>query len=91
MKIHLTGRLICANDTEASIVRDHLDDHIRLTRDEPGCERFDIAVTDDPLIFQVDETFTSRADFETHQARTKASAWDISTSGIQRDFQIKEG
>ena len=90
MKIHLTGRLICADEAEARIVRDHIDEHIRLTREEPGCERFDVAQTDDPLVFQIDETFTSRADFEAHQERAKSSTWGTVSAGIRRDFQVTE-
>ena len=40
--ITLSGRLICANAIEADLVASLLPDHIRLTRDEPGCLSFEV-------------------------------------------------
>jgi quinol monooxygenase YgiN len=88
MTVTLTGRLICATSAEAACVRAHLPEHIRLTRSEPGCLRFDVVATDDPLVWQVDETFADRAAFDAHQARAKQSRWAQETAGIRRDFQI---
>ena len=85
MSVTLTGRLICANDTEAALVRAHLPEHLRLTRAEPGCLRFDVTPID-PLTWQVDEEFTDRAAFDAHQTRTRASEWFRQTAGIRRDF-----
>jgi len=50
--VTLTGQLICATPEEAARVRAHLPDHIRLTRAEPGCLRFDAVATDDWLVWQ---------------------------------------
>ncbi|KFE35388.1 hypothetical protein DW2_08162 [Thioclava atlantica] len=36
------------------------------------------------------ERFATRADFEAHQARVKASDWGRATAGIARDYQITE-
>jgi quinol monooxygenase YgiN len=88
MTVTLTGRLICATAAEAARVRAHLPDHIRLTRAEPGCLRFDVVATDDPLVWQVDETFIDQAAFDAHQARTQASRWARETAGIARDFTL---
>jgi quinol monooxygenase YgiN len=88
MTVTLTGRLICGTEAEAARVRAHLPDHIRLTRAEPGCLRFDVVQTDDPLVWQVDETFADRAAFDAHQARTQGSTWAQETAGIARDFHI---
>lgn len=85
--ITLTGRLICASATEADIVREHLPEHIRLTRAEPGCLSFHVTPTDDPLVWQVDEAFADRAAFEAHQTRTRASAWYKATAHLRRDFR----
>lgn len=68
-----------------------LPEHIRLTRLEVGCIRFD--VTADPKRegrFHVAEVFASRADFEAHQNRTKMSDWAQVTQGIARHFTISE-
>jgi quinol monooxygenase YgiN len=86
--ITLTGQLICANATEAGIVREHLPEHVRLTRAEPGCLSFNVLPTADPLVWQVDESFTDLAAFEAHQTRTKASVWHKATAQVKRDFRI---
>ncbi|OWY15452.1 antibiotic biosynthesis monooxygenase [Thioclava sp. F34-6] len=90
MALRLTGRLICANSTEAGIVHAHLPDHIALTHAEPGCEMFEVRQGADPLVFTVSERFTDRAAFEAHQARVQASEWGRATQGIARDYQIEE-
>jgi len=86
--VTLTGRIICATEAEAARVRAHLPEHVRLTRAEEGCLRFDVAETDDPLVWQVDEVFTDRAAFQAHQDRTAGSIWARETEGIRRDFHI---
>ncbi len=86
--ISLSGRLICANATEADLVRQHLPEHLRLTRAEPGCLSFQVSATDDPLIWQVAESFTDKAAFEAHQSRTRASAWHAATAHIRRDYRL---
>lgn len=86
--ISLSGRLICANATEADLVRQHLPEHMRLTRAEPGCLSFQVSATDDPLIWQVAESFTDKAAFEAHQSRTRASAWHAATAHIRRDYRL---
>ena len=89
-RIALTGRLLCRSEAEAAAVRDHLPEHIRLTRAEPGCLSFDVAATDDPLVWSVAELFETRAAFDAHQARTRASAWFAATRGIPRDYVVEE-
>lgn len=91
MTVTLTGRLICTTEAEAGRIRARLADHIRPTRAEPGCLRFDVAETADPLVWQVDETFTDRAAFEAHRARTRTSRRAQETAGIRRDFRITGG
>ena len=85
--IHLSGQLICTNEQEAVIVSRHLPEHIRLSRDEPGCLSFDVNQTTNPLIWQVDESFVDQAAFDAHQIRTRASEWFIETKNIQRQFK----
>ncbi|MFG6516646.1 putative quinol monooxygenase [Sulfitobacter sp. 1A13496] len=90
MRVALTGHLRCATRAEADRVRAGLDAHQRLTRSEPGCLRFDVTPTDDPLVWQVAELFTDRAAFAAHQARAAASDWARLTAGIARDYRITE-
>ncbi|WP_395540122.1 putative quinol monooxygenase [Neotabrizicola sp. sgz301269] len=86
--ISLSGRLICATADEADLVRQHLPEHLWLTRAEPGCLSFSVTKTDDPLVWQVAESFTDKAAFEAHQTRARASAWHAATAGIRRDYRI---
>lgn len=87
--IHLSGQLICTDEQQAAIVRAHLPDHIRLTLAEPGCLKFSVTQTADPLIWQVDETFADQTAFDAHQARTRASEWYKATARIARAFHIR--
>jgi len=89
--IRLSGRLICASPEEAEIVRQFLPDHVRLTKAEPGCISFDVAQTEDPLVWRVEESFVDKLAFEAHQTRTRSSDWGSATSAIRREFKIFEG
>lgn len=88
--IKLTGRLICRNTEETALVRRYLPEHIRLTKEEPGCLSFEVKETADPLIWSVEERFTSQQTFDMHQTRTKASAWGQKTVAIAREYAIVE-
>lgn len=88
--IRLKGHLICMTDSEAQAVRQHLPEHIRLSRAEPGCLSFDVSQTDDPMVWDVQESFRTRDDFDAHQTRTRASAWFDATRHILRDFRVEE-
>lgn len=88
--IRLKGHLICLSDAEAQAVRQHLPDHIRLSRAEPGCLSFDVCQTDDPMVWDVHETFRTRDDFDAHQSRTRAGPWFQATRHILRDFRVEE-
>ncbi len=86
--IRLTGQLICQTMQQAETVAQHLPDHIRLSRAEVGCISFNVQPTDNPLVWQVDETFTDQAAFDLHQQRTRASAWWTVTAAITREFKV---
>jgi len=88
--IRLRGQLICMTPDEAAAVTAHVAGHIALTLAEPGCLTFDIAATDDPMVFEVMETFRDRPAFDAHQSRTRDSAWFAATRGILRDFRVEE-
>ena len=88
--IKLTGRLICKNREETALVRRYLPEHIRLTKEEAGCLAFEVKETDDPLIWSVEELFTSQETFDAHQARTKGSVWGKETRAIAREYAITE-
>lgn len=88
--ILVTGRLICATQADAEIVRTMLPEHIRLSRAEPGCLTFSVTPSADPLIWLLDESFVDRAAFEAHQARTRASAWFAATRALKREVRVSE-
>ena len=88
--IRLRGQLICMSDAEADAVRLHLPEHIRSSRGEAGCLTFEVSPTDDPMVWEVMESFRDRASFAAHQARTRESAWFAATRGILRDFKMEE-
>ena len=90
MVVRVTGRLGCANDAQAARVRALLPEHIRLSRAEAGCLTFDVVPTTDPLVWELNETFTDRAAYAAHQARTRASEWGIETIGLSRRFEVTE-
>lgn len=90
MPVFLTGTLNCQTADEAARVRRALPEHMRLTRAEPGCVRFDVSETDDPLVWRVDEEFVDRQAFDAHTARAQASDWGRQSAGIARQYKVTE-
>ncbi len=88
--IRLRGHLICQTSKEAAAVRWNLPQHIAVSRASPGCLSFEVEQTDDPLVFEVMESFRTREDLEAHQARTHASPWFEATRQILRDYRVEE-
>lgn len=86
--MRLTGRMICADMHDVSIIREHLPEHIRLTNAETGCLSFKVWQAEDPLIWNVEEAFTDPAAFAHHQQRTRASNWWRATARIPRRYDI---
>ncbi|MDN3711073.1 GNAT family N-acetyltransferase [Paracoccus cavernae] len=84
--IGLTGTLIASSLAEAETIQTHLPRHLRLSRNEPGCLRFDISLTEDPFVWQIDVLFIDEAAFVAHQERTLASEWGRLSADITRDF-----
>lgn len=88
MPVILTGTLRCRDAADTALVAELIGTHVALTRAEAGCVSFNVAQTDDPLIWQVDEEFVDAAAFEAHQARAKASEWGQRSAAIPRDFKV---
>ncbi len=88
--VRLKGQMVCMTPGEAEAVHRHMAGHIAASRAEPGCLSFDIAPTDDPLVFEVMEAFRDRAAFDAHQSRTRDSDWFAATRGILRNFRVEE-
>lgn len=88
--IRVRGQLLCTTEAELAAVTQHLPAHIAASRAEPACLTFDISPTDDPMVFEVMESFRDRAGFDAHQARTKASPWWDATQDIPRAYRMEE-
>lgn len=86
--IRLTGTLTCATPDDIALVTQHLPAHIAASRAEPGCMSFNVVQSADPLVWQLDESFTDQAAFDAHQARTRASPWFGVSRHLGRDFNI---
>lgn len=88
-KVYLTGHIDVPED-RLTQVKQALELHIELTRQEAGCITFE--VTPDPTIpgrFNVSESFSSVEAFEAHQTRAKHSEWAKITAGIARFYEIE--
>jgi len=88
--ITLTGTLTAKNAAEAEMVRQFFPEHIRLSRAEPGCLKFEVTPGADPLVWHLDEAFINAAAFEAHQSRTRASVWFEKSAPLARDFHKTE-
>ncbi|WP_368188080.1 putative quinol monooxygenase [Aestuariibius sp. HNIBRBA575] len=88
MSVHLNGYILVPQD-RLNDIRAALVDHIRLTRQEPGCISFNVDENPDiPGRFDVAEEFTDADSFAAHQTRVKASDWGRISAGIERDYTI---
>ena len=88
-EVRLSGFLVCEDEGQLRIVREHLPDHLALTRAEPGCLSFEVAQTEDPLVWRVHEVFRDDDAFRSHQRRTAASDWGRATAGILRRYTVR--
>lgn len=84
--VTLSGQLVCSSHDEVELVQRLLPEHVELTRAEPGCLRFDVVRTDDPMVWQVDELFVDQSSFSDHQRRVADSTWGRATGGIERRY-----
>ncbi len=87
-KVYLDGLLVAHSAAEHALVDLYLEEHIALTRAEPGCLKFE--VTEDPNDrnkFHVSEIFDSEEAFDAHQERAKASEWGQVSAPLERRFK----
>ena len=88
--VKLTGH-IDVPDTDIEIVEKYAPEHIRLSRAEPGCLKFDFwQDAENPNIYRLDEAFKDREAFDLHTARAKASKWGKVSSHLVRHFTMEE-
>lgn len=88
-EVTLTGELRCADSGETERVRAHLDEHLTLTRAEPGCLAFEVTPTEVEGVWRVAERFVDEAAFDAHQRRVASSTWGRATAGIERTYVIR--
>ncbi len=87
--VFLSGYLVCSDHDQVEVVAQHLPLHVELTRAEDGCISFQVNLTQNPLVWQVDEQFLDSASFRSHQQRIAVSEWGRATAGIERRYEIK--
>lgn len=90
LKLVLEGHIVVLPEDLAAVVAE-LPTHIKLTRLEEGCLRFD--VTQDPenqSVFWVYEEFVDRTAFEAHQQRVSTSVWGRIAANAERHYEITE-
>ena len=72
----------------ADAVEEALKEHIRLTREEPGCIYFKVNPCPDVKgRYLVSEAFVDEAAFAHHQQRAGNSDWTKASEGIPRDYK----
>ncbi|GGG60145.1 antibiotic biosynthesis monooxygenase [Pseudohongiella nitratireducens] len=82
---------ILVTESDLMAVKNELNQHIRLTLEEPGCLVFAVNQNaDNPLRFDVYEEFIDRASFDAHQQRVKSSHWGKLTNNVERHYEIQE-
>ncbi|MCR9148812.1 MAG: antibiotic biosynthesis monooxygenase [Rhodobacteraceae bacterium] len=90
-RLRLTGFLRCRTLEEADRIAPYLDDHVRLTRAEPGCLQFEVLRSAaDPACFAVSETYVDAEALEAHRVRAAGTIWARVTAGIPRDYTVTE-
>ncbi|MDY7105397.1 MAG: antibiotic biosynthesis monooxygenase [Actinomycetota bacterium] len=84
--VRLTGTITIPVGEQPGL-RPLLDEHVRLTRDEPGCVEFEVVQdAERPDVFLVRELFLDESAFAFHQTRGAASPWGRASAHLQRDF-----
>ncbi|WP_105167808.1 putative quinol monooxygenase [Pseudoalteromonas sp. T1lg23B] len=88
-KIILRGHILVP-EPELGQVRQALNEHIELTRAEPGCIVFEVTQNpDNPLRFDVYEEFIDAEAFRQHQHRVSASMWAAQTQNVSRHYGVE--
>ncbi|EKO3667691.1 putative quinol monooxygenase [Vibrio metschnikovii] len=89
-KVTLKG-FILVPESELEVVKIELENHKRLTLEEPGCITFKVTEnSENPSRFDVYEEFIDKSAFEYHQNRVKTSHWGKVTVNVERHYEILE-
>ncbi|PTV96913.1 putative N-acetyltransferase YhbS [Rhodobacter aestuarii] len=88
--IHLQGQVTCRTPQERRDVLALLPMHLRQSLRDPGCLFFDLKQADDPMHWQIDAGFASRAAHADYEARTAKSTWGQVTLRLHQSAEIRE-
>ncbi|MDB6177008.1 GNAT family N-acetyltransferase [Paracoccus sp. Z330] len=88
--VALEGTLTCTDTAQMMTALSLLPDHMSLSREEPGCLRFDIWQDENPMVWNLSELFVDDLAFEAHQARTAQSDWGRDGTELLRDFDRRQ-
>ena len=89
-KIYLNGYMDVPEDA-LDDVNLALKEHVRLTKLEEGCEKFEVKLSDTKTgRFEVSEIFSSKENFAVHQERVKNSNWGEITKNYSRHYKVEE-
>ena len=90
-KLVLKGYIVVP-EKDLAAVESALPEHSELTRQEPGCLKFE-AVQDpsNKHRFNLHEEFVDRNAFEAHKVRMKNTEWTAAAANIERHFEISGG
>ncbi|MEE9455100.1 MAG: antibiotic biosynthesis monooxygenase [Paracoccaceae bacterium] len=87
-KVYLDGLLVAETAAQRAVVDLYLDEHILLTRAEPGCLKFEVTKDEKRAgYYHVSEIFQSEEDFDFHQNRAKDSEWGQVSTPLERRFK----
>ncbi len=90
-KVTLKGYILVP-ESDLLRVKSELENHTRLTLQEPGCITFRVIESEqNPLRFDVYEEFIDESAFDAHQKRVKASYWGTLTTNVERHYEILRG
>ncbi len=75
-KVYLDGQLVAHSAAEHAVVDLYLEDHVALTRAEPGCLKFEVTPDkSDSNKWHVSEIFDSEEAFDAHPTRAQTPEW----------------
>jgi len=87
MPVYAKGTIVLPAEN-ADMILTQWDQHVRLSRAENGCVRFDYSVSDDRTTITLDEKWRDKHAFAAHAARTRLSPWADQSASLTRDIQI---
>lgn len=74
-QVALSGNVTCTDTAQLMTLLMHVSAHVAETRAEPGCLYYEIAQTDEPMVWRVEGLFHDAAALDIHRRRNAASPW----------------